>query len=356
MKLTLCLTFVFATVTAAAAGSQWLAYDEAVRTARVNNRSVIVFYGRDGCPYSGPARRAFDDEQVSELMNGRFVQAYVDLGTPAGKADAKRGHVASTPVLRFLGPDAKERWRRTSPEKSSELVAALQEVIDGKSFQQQEALLHAGSLGPRETLDLATAYLDRGWDRKGESLLREMKKDPSQFDETMQREASFTRIEYATPEERLKLLPKHLKVYPDDRLALINYAYALRNDSLDKRRAAVRRVASSIGEEKDPRIAAEGYRLIVQFVVYWEPAAAAWGVPYGEQRLVLDRTDMDALSDFVSLAILADQRDKIAEARGLALAAGREEARITTAIAEGEKQAEKSRSKMNVAGAASVRL
>jgi hypothetical protein len=275
-------------------------------------------------------------------MMDRFVLAYIDIGTPDGSAVAKEQHVDSTPTLQVLGADAKEIWRLTSPGTADELTAALQELLNGKTYQQQEQLLKTGSLGPQETLTLAMSYLDRGALQRGHALLRKIMGDPS-VDQDLRRQASFSRIEHATPKKRLELLPQHLRTYPNDMIALINYGYALRAAGLDKRRVVIRQVADGLNAEKDLRLKHAGYRLVVQFVAYEDPASAAWALPFALERLKLEPSDLDNLSEFASIAVLANQPGQIDTAKQL-VSANAPANKIDDAIAEGIRLAAKSAS------------
>jgi len=78
----------------------------------------------------------------------------------------------------------------------------------------------------------------------------------------------------------------------------------------------------------------------VRFAAYEDPSSATWALPLALERLKLDPVDQDSLTEFVTLAVLANQRDKIAEAEALAKTANAQAAdSIAAAIAAGIKQA-----------------
>jgi hypothetical protein len=239
----------------------------------MSHQFVFVLYGKPGCPYVGPARKALDSATVDAASKGRFTRAYVDIDS-SGKALTKHWHIVGTPTLQFLDSDGDELWRITPTNKPQEVAAALQEVIDGKSYASQARLLRAGQLEPRPTLELAMRYLDRGWHRKGMSLISKIAGDPVRFDRKIRREASFYVMEYATPEQRLRLLPIHIAEYPEDVLARLNLGYATRNQSLDKRRSVMRQLADALPSSEDPGTTSDALRLIVQFALYSDPSSA----------------------------------------------------------------------------------
>ncbi len=321
--------------------SPWSSYDAAIRSARTSHELVYVLYGNPSCPYVGPVQEALDSATVEALSNGRFTRAYVDIDS-SGKALAKRWHIVGTPTLQFLDLDGKEVWRITPTAQPAELAAALQQVIDGKSYAGQVRLLRAGTLDPRPTLELARNYLDRGWHRKGMSLLSKIAKDPVRFDRRIRREASFYVMEYATPEQRLRLLPTHIAAFPEDVLARINLGYATRNQSLDQRRPVMRQLADALPLSEDSGTTRAGLRLIVQFALYSDPSSAAWALPFAFQRLSLEPRDMSALSECIAVAVTANRRDMITTAERVALEANASgETSIEDAVAAGIKQGEK---------------
>jgi thioredoxin-related protein len=136
-------------------GWSFLPFDEALQTARQQDRPVFLYFGRHGCPSCEKTNReSFTDPRVIERFNANYVLAYVDseggerLRLPSGERITEmelgvRLKVFGTPFFYFMEPDGTPILRAPGYKSADEFLRYDRYVSGGhhreRSFREFEA-------------------------------------------------------------------------------------------------------------------------------------------------------------------------------------------------------------------------
>ena len=117
-------------------------FDKAMQQARAENKTLFVYFGRQGCGYCEKTNKeAFSDKQVRETYSKHYVLAYIDsesgkrLRLPSGERVTERElgtryNAFVTPVFTFMTADGQTLLRLVGVQRIEDLRDADTNVQD----------------------------------------------------------------------------------------------------------------------------------------------------------------------------------------------------------------------------------
>lgn len=224
--LKLFLNFILlAVVTAGMAQTRFrdLTYEEALKTARTENKLVFIDFYTSWCgPCKMMMRDIFPQHKVGDYLNDRFVCIKLDA-EKEGKELAKKYKVTAYPT--FVGVDVagKEVMRRVGMAQADDFIHMIEQQINPE--KSPERLAQRYESGER-TADLISAYAGLKMTQYNESRGKEQAKRQEAFD--------IVRDYFQGLKEVDRLAPENLFMYlnytegPTDEMA--RYMIAHRNE------------------------------------------------------------------------------------------------------------------------------
>lgn len=149
-SLTAWLLAGWSTIASADPPKDWpfLPFDQAWTLAQQDQRNLLLYFGRQGCPFCDKTNReSFADPRVKKAYESNYVLAYVDaesgnrLRLPSGEriTEMELGvklKVYGTPYFYFLQPSG-EPVTRAPGYQSAEEFLLLDAYVKGGHYKQQ---------------------------------------------------------------------------------------------------------------------------------------------------------------------------------------------------------------------------
>lgn len=135
-------------------GYQFVRYDEGLRQAQADQRTVFVYFGRYGCGYCDKTNKVgFADPAVKAAYSNHYVLVYVNsesmdrLTLPSGERITEmqlgeRMNTLGTPVFFFLQPDGTQilkTYGYQGPDKLLEMDRQIQEQVHASAAAVTQA-------------------------------------------------------------------------------------------------------------------------------------------------------------------------------------------------------------------------
>jgi thioredoxin-related protein len=141
---------------------EWHTYQEGIQIAESQNKSAMIFFYSDGCPWCEKEIEAFNDEKVIE-MSKNFI-SIIGSGRLAGQY-----HITGVPAIVFTNSQSVEVYRTVGYHDADMLVEEMQQALklSNSPLQtpQKQEQVHTPGFGAITAL--AAIFMCRRWFRRG---------------------------------------------------------------------------------------------------------------------------------------------------------------------------------------------